>query len=181
MDCSAESARSRAKSRGSRRSARPLRRCRRSRSARSGSGAEDRVRSTAGSPGSGPGRRVSRGTAPRQSLFQVGGQAWRPLLREQILDLGPGDDHEVMAGRKILGDRPEGLAQGSLHLVPLDRAADLAADRDAKTYFLALLVLAGELVEHQVAGRMRGAVAIDAVELAASRKAPSLGRHQRTG
>ena len=84
---------------------------------------------------------------------------------------GAGDEDEVVARRQPVGEAPEGLAQGPLDPVAVDRAADLAADRDAEPHVLALLVLRGKRVEDEIAGRMRGAVAIDAVELAAAREA----------
>ncbi len=61
-----------------------------------------------------------------------------------------------MAVREPVGERPERLAQGPLHPVALDRAADLAARRDAEPDVGVVLVAAGEAVEDQVAVRVRG-------------------------
>src|SRR5262249_37630991 len=96
---------------------------------------------------------------------------------DQLGNVGTGDNDEVVAAGKAVGDGPEGLAQRPLHLVALHRAADLAADGDAKPRVLTVLFATGEGVENEVAGRMGGAIAIDAVELAAARQPTSLRRH----
>src|SRR6187397_1897186 len=140
----------REESRASRRSARPPRLRMQSRSARSGSAGERPARSSAGSPGSGRGRYVPRGTAPGQSLFQVGGNAGHPVPLDKVLDLGTGDDDEVVLGREPVGETAKGLAKGSLHLVAIDGTADLAVDGDPEPDLLALLVLAGEGVEDEI-------------------------------
>ena len=67
---------------------------------------------------------------------------------------GTGDEDEVVLGGQPVGERPERLAQGALDAVAVDGAADLAADRDSEAHVALLLVLAGEAVEHEVAGRM---------------------------
>ena len=55
-----------------------------------------------------------------------------PPPLDQGADLRPGDEDEVVLGRQLLRQPPERLAQGPLDAVALDRAADLAADRDAE-------------------------------------------------
>ena len=72
-------------------------------------------------------------------------------------------------GRQVGGGRPERLAQQPLHPVALDRAAHLAADRDAEPGAVAV-VRARERVEHEVAARVRAALAVDALELGAARE-----------
>ena len=91
---------------------------------------------------------------PGQRLFEALGDAAAALALDQVADLRAGDDDEVVALRQPVGEAPEGLAQRPLDLVALDRAADLAADRDAEPHVFALLVAAGEGVEDEVAGRM---------------------------
>ena len=52
-------------------------------------------------------------------------------------------------------ERPQKASRSArLTLVAVDRAADLAADRDAEPHVLALLVTARKGVEDEIAGRM---------------------------
>ena len=82
-----------------------------------------------------------------------------------------------MTRRERVGEAPKGLPEGSLDAIAIDRAADLAAYRDAEANVARLFVFAREAVEHEVAGGVGGAVAVDAVELGTSREAPPLRRH----
>ena len=65
------------------------------------------------------------------------------------------------------GGGPERLAQQPLHPVALDRAADLAADRDAEARVVGV-ARAREGVEHEVPAGVRAALAIDPLELGAA-------------
>ncbi len=77
-----------------------------------------------------------------------------PSLSISSASSRPGDEHEVVLLGEPVSEAPEGLAEDPLDPVALDRAADLAAGGDAEPHVLALLVLAGEGVEDEVAGRM---------------------------
>src|SRR5215218_8007249 len=139
---------------------------------------------------SGAGRRrlpralhVSRGTpfdrGAGQRLFDAARDAGGPLAVEQLRELRPSDEHEVVFLRQAVAHPPKGLAQGPLDAVALDRAADLAARRDPEPQVAILLVLAGEGVEDEKSGGVRGAVAVDPVELAAARETPTPATRRR--
>src|SRR5665811_2481902 len=105
-----------------------------------------------------------------ERLFEARPDPVGTLSLDQFADLHPRHDDEIMPRRKPVGDAPEGLAQRPLDTVAVDRAADLAAHRDAEPDIPRLLVHAGKTVEDQVARRMGRTVAVDAIELAAARE-----------
>src|SRR5262245_15481488 len=81
-----------------------------------------------------------------------------------------------MRARHELRNAPEGLAQEALHVVALDSATHAAADRDAETHLggtvtLRPVLAARKRVQHEVAARHRAALAVDALEIGASRQA----------
>src|SRR5262249_55874397 len=130
------------------------------------------------------GEDVSRGTSPTlpellQGLFEAGSDPVRTLFLDHRGDLGAGNEDEVVALGELVREAPEGLPERPLDAVALDGAAHLAADRDAETDGVLLLALAREAIEHQVAGRVRRSVSIDAIELGASGEATALRRHHR--
>jgi hypothetical protein len=86
---------------------------------------------------------------------------------------GPGDDHEVVAGRKLLRGRPEGLSKPPLHPVALHRATELAANRHAQP---CLVVGAGtrEGIDDEVPAGVRSALTVDALEFTAPREPAAL-------
>ena len=63
--------------------------------------------------------------APRKFAFDT--------VFDQAGDVAAADEDEVVAVGKPVGESPERLAHRPLHLVAIDRTADLAADRDAET------------------------------------------------
>ena len=102
------------------------------------------------------------------SSAQGGAQPILSLPLEQALDARAGDDHVVVPGLEAVGQLPEGLADGPLHLVAGHRLADLPADGETQTRALArLVVAAGEGVEDEESVATGVALAIDAVEVAA--------------
>src|SRR3954447_5171801 len=102
--------------------------------------------------------------------------AGRTLAIEQARDVRACNEHEVVPGRDVRVQRPEGLSQRSLHRLSLYGAADLAAHGDPQPrVFLALAALPSrEGVQDQEPVGMRLALAIDAIEVATARQAPPL-------
>ena len=117
-----------------------------------------------------------------EELSKRGLDAVRPLALDQRSGIVAGDDDEVELWRKAVGQGPEGLANRSLYRVSLDCAAHFAAHGQAETDVLRLffgrpgfgVVRAGEGVEDEEAVRVRAALAIHAVEVAAPGEAPTL-------
>ena len=124
-------------------------------------------------PQGGHWRRVPGQPGLVEQLAERLAQAGLALLGGELGRLGPGDDHEVVGLGQRLGLLPERLAQRPLDAVALDGAADPAADGDAQARAL-VAGPARERVEDQVPARVRAALAVDAVELAAARQAPAL-------
>jgi len=73
---------------------------------------------------------------------QRGRQPRRAFPVDQAGDVAAADEDEVVAVGKPVGESPERLAHRPLHLVAIDRTADLAADRDAETDLVAGVVYA---------------------------------------
>src|SRR5215216_6786122 len=105
-----------------------------------------------------------------KQLGEGGAQAVLTLALEQPLDPRTRDDHVVVPGLDPLGQLPEGLPDRAPHLVPRHRLADLAPHREAKSRTRALLIAAGEGVEHEEAVAAGASLAIDAVEVAAAKE-----------
>ena len=107
---------------------------------------------------------------------------WRPALRApRRRPPGPRVSPSSRAGARATSTmscpagsasawRDAGLAQQPLQLVALDRAADLAPDREADAR--RLVAAARKRVEHEIAVGDRAALAVDAVELRAARQSP---------
>ena len=74
---------------------------------------------------------------------------------------------------QVAGAGPEGVAQQPLDPIALDGAAELATDGDPEPRLL-ILVGARKRVDDQVAAGVRAALAVDAVELAATRQPAAL-------
>src|SRR5439155_12380553 len=143
----------------------------------SGSAAPVRERYPSGRGGEGAAAargRASRCGTPREArgideLAERGLDAWLATLAGERAGVGARDEDEVVCVGELRRQRPEGLAQHPLHPVALDRPADLPPDRDAKPR-IAAAVRSREGVEHQVAGRVGAALAVDAIEVGAPRQ-----------
>src|SRR4029077_894296 len=88
----------------------------------------------------------------------------------------PGDYDVVASGLNPLGELPEGLPDGTPHLVPGHRLADLPAHRQTEPRtVLRLIVAAGEGVDDQEAVGTRIPLSVDTVEVAAPGEAAAAG------
>ena len=88
-------------------------------------------------------------------------------LAGQLARRGAGDDHEVVALAELLRACPESLSQQALHAVALDRSTNLAAHRHAQARIRIGVIRAREGVHDEMPARMRAALAVHALELAA--------------
>ncbi len=99
-------------------------------------------------------------------------EARRSLTLNQLGDSRAPDEDEVVPSGQAVGEGPKGVAHGSLHLVAINRAPDLSANRHPQANIIA--GLSGERVEHEVAVRLRSAIPVGAVEIAAAGEAAPL-------
>lgn len=90
-----------------------------------------------------------------------------------------GHHHGVRPGRQALAFERERFAKQALDLVALNRATHLARDRQPESRWLGLATR--EHVEHELASRVRAAVAEHPVEVGAAREphAPGSGTSAR--
>ena len=153
---------------------------RRSRSARSGSGGASPARSSAGRRGSAPEQSRFTWNAPRGASRSASSMQRRapsapsrsissPIsgraTRTKSCSAGSRSTRPQNASRRARLTRLRSTAPPTLRLTETPRRISAR-----------LALAAGEAVEHQIAGRVGGPLAVDAVEVAAAREAPSLAR-----
>src|SRR5215216_3496227 len=112
----------------------------------------------------------------RHQTPQRFGHAIRPFPLQEPGYVGAGDEHEVVLSGDPGAQRPESLSQRALNGISLYGAADLAAHRDAEPRPVGADFLASPRkgVQDEKPFGVGASLAVDAVEVAAARQAPSL-------
>lgn len=116
-------------------------------------------------------------TGTREQIPKRRTNPLQSLALGQLARRRAGYQHHVLAVAQLALDPVERFAQETLDEVTLDRASDLAGDRQPQTWALRRGVW--EAVQHQVTISRRASVAVDPLKLRAPGEATSVGSATR--